>query len=838
LRRLVLGAAVLAVVSGAGAIVQAAGASWRAASAHRRIHAEPLVSGFAGTFTYRNDGFRTGQNLTETTLTPSTVQPGMFGLLFTDAVDGQMYAEPLYVPNVQIPAQGTHNVVYAATELDSVYAFDADQPGPALWQTSFTSLKNGITAVPSSDIGCGDLVPWVGITSTPVIDPATGTLYVLSKTKVTKTDAYRQQLHALDIATGLEKTNSPVTIAATVAGSGDGAVSGLISFDPFLQNDRPALALANGVVYLSFASHCDFRPYHGWILGYDATTLARVVVYNDSPNGIEAGIWQSGCGPGVDTNGDLIAITGNGTFETGLPRVDYGDSFLRLTPGAGTLSVSSFFTPSNEQFLQDNDLDLGSGGNLLLPDQPGPNPHLMVSAGKQGTIFLLNRDDMGGFNAASDQVVQELTSEIGAMFSTPTYWQGVVGTNGLQNMIYTIGVNDFPKMFVVASGQIQIGPASIAQNLFGYPGASPAISANGTTGGILWAIDSEKARVPGPAILYAFDATDLTHELYDSNQSAGDNPGNAVKFTVPTVANGKVYIGTQTQLAAFGLLPSPTPTATASATPTATATATPTPSATATRTATPTATPSATVTPTPTPTPSATATPTPTPTPTTTPTPTATPTTVANAIDVNPKSISFPNEAFADSGEPSKPVKVMVTNRTGVTSVTFLAPTISGGFFVTSNGCVGELAPGASCGLGIAYAPTTMGTQRGTLRINSNAASGQRSVKLKGKGFAPALKIRPKSLDFGLVAGSASSAQTVTLTNLSPVSITLTVAPAATPPYNVTANTCATLAAKGGTCTISVEFDPGSSGEFKGKLEIHDNGAKSPQHIKLRGIAK
>ncbi len=260
-------------------------------------------------FLYRNDNFRTGQNLAETILTPSTVTPSKFGLLFTDAIDAAAYAQPLYVPNVSIPGQGPHNVVYVATENDSVYAFDADGPGPALWHTSFINPAAGITAVPASDIGCGDLVPIIGITATPVIDPLYGTLYVVSKVKLSPGN-YQQQLHALDITTGLEQPNSPVTIAASVPGTGADAVKGIVSFDPLLQQDRPALTLANGVVYLSFASHCDIGPYHGWILGYDETSLAQVVVFNTSPNGDQAGIWESGCGPGVDTNGDLIAITG------------------------------------------------------------------------------------------------------------------------------------------------------------------------------------------------------------------------------------------------------------------------------------------------------------------------------------------------------------------------------------------------------------------------------------------------------------------------------------------------------------------------------------------------
>ena len=559
-------AALVAIISGADMIGHAEIVAGRSRSSHESSAVRALEPGFTGTFLYRNDNFRTGQNLAESILTPSTVNPSKFGLLFVDAIDAAAYAQPLYVPNVAIPNLGTHNVVYVATENDSVYAFDADQPGPPLWQTSFINPALGITPVPSTDLGtCGDLVPIIGITATPVIDPTNGTLYVVSKVKLSPGN-YKQQLHALDITTGLEQPNSPVTITARVPGTEGGRSKGTITFNPLLQHDRPALTLANGVVYLSFASHCDIGVYHGWILGYDEKTLAQEVVYNTTPNGSDGGIWMSGCGLGVDTNGDLIAISGNGSFDTNPPTVDYGDSFLRLTPGGGTMSVTSFFTPLNELLLDDEDLDMGAGGNLLLPTQPGPNPDLMIGAGKVGTLYLVNRDSMGGFNASQDQMVQELPSAVGGMFSTPAYWQGTVPNVGLQNMVYTIGVNDQPKMFVLSNGLLQTPPASTAVNTFGFPGASPVISANGATGGILWAIDSSAWNAAGPAVLHAFDATNLLTELYHSNQFSADNPGPAVKFTVPTVANGSVYVGTQTQLAVFGLFPggrgAPTPTAT------------------------------------------------------------------------------------------------------------------------------------------------------------------------------------------------------------------------------------------------------------------------------------
>ena len=802
-----------------------------------------LEPGYSGTFLYRNDNFRTGQNLAESILTPSTVKPSQFGLLFTDAIDGAAYAQPLYVPNVSIPGLGAHNVVYVATENDSVYAFDADTPGPPLWQTSFINPAAGITAVPATDIGCSDLVPIIGITATPVIDPATGTLYVVSKVKLSP-GSYQQQLHALDITTGLEQPNSPVTIAASVPGTGEDAVKGIVSFDPLLQQDRPALTLANGVVYLSFGSHCDIGPYHGWVLGYDETSLAQVVVFNTTPNGDQAGIWESGCGPGVDTNGDLITVTANGTFDTSTPRINYGDSILRLTPGAGTMSVASFFTPLNELVLDDDDLDMGSGGNLLLPDQPGPNPHLMVGIGKVGTIYLVNRDSMGGFNATTDQMVQELPTAVGGMFSTPAYWQGTLPGVGLQNMIYTIGGADQPKMFVISNGLIQTPPEAASVNYtFGYPGGSPVISANGATGGILWALETSQWNTGGPSILYAFDATNLATELYDSNKFSADHPGLAVKFTVPTVANGSVYVGTQARLAVFGLFPdgrkSPTRTATATATATATPSATPTASVTATSTLTATPTASSTA-PTGTPTPTATGAATPTASVTATvsdtPTPTPSPSPVFATLYAKPTSISFPIQVV---GHASKAANVIVTNTAANVAVALDPPTVSRGFVVTSNNCPSILPAHASCTVAVASAPTVKGKQAGQLHLNSDARFGVRVIKLKGKGVAPKMRARPKSLTFAPVSADAASvAQSITLINDSPAPITFTTAPAATPPFNVTANTCTTIAANGGACTISVEFAPHKHGKYHGILELHDDAANSPQHIKIFGTSK
>ncbi|HUO06680.1 MAG TPA: choice-of-anchor D domain-containing protein [Candidatus Binataceae bacterium] len=795
-----LSVAVLAVLTFLA--IEALSPAWGAPSFDASaIH--PPGSGFTGVFMYHNDNQRTGQNLNETVLTPAGLNAATFGLLFTDSVDGQIYTQPLYVPNVTIPSMGTHNVIFVATELDSVYAFDADAGGDPLWHTSFTNPDAGITAVPSADTLSGDINPWVGITSTPVIDPATNTLYVLSKVKMPG-PIYQQQLHALDITTGLERAGSPTTITATYPGAGDGSVGGVLTFDPLKQNDRPALTLANGIVYLAFASHGDHGPYHGWVLGYNASTLAQSVVWNDTPNGSEGGIWQSGCGAGVDSSGHLYMITGNGTFDVPPPDgPDWGDTFLKLLPGGGTLSVSDFFTPSDQQHLYQFDLDLGSGGNLLLPDQPGPHPHLMLSAGKEGTIYLLDRDSMGGFNSSSDQIVEELPFAIGGLFGTPAYWQGLVG-GVLQQMVYFVGQKDVPKMFTLSGGQLSGTPGSQAAGVkFGFPGASPSISANGTTNGIMWAVDTSAYAVLGPAIVRAFDATDLSNQLYSSDQIAGDAPGPANKFAVPTIANGKVYVGTQTQVAVYGMLATIRTTPTATVSPTATLT--PSPTATATATATPTA----TITP------------------------------VASVLKAQPQSITFKATDFGDTGAQSKPVKVTVTNsrRPGGMPVIFGTPIASNGFIVSFNGCAGALGLGGQCVIQAEFVPTQIGIQSGTLQLIDNA-SNQPQVTLKGTGVSPSIQVRPQSINFGRLAqGGFTAPATVTLTNRSPVSVTIRT-PTASAPFNVVENTCGQLAGGGGSCAIQIEFGPTTSGRFSGSLEIPDNAAGSPQSVKLSGTAK
>jgi hypothetical protein len=500
--------------------------------------------------THHNDNMRTGQNTSESVLTPSSVNSTAFGKLLSLPTDGYVYAQPLYKSNVLIPGQGLRNVLFVATEHDSVYAFDADGVTTTpLWQVSFINPSAGITTVPSGDVVSPDIVPEIGITGTPVIDPQTGTLYVVAKTE--ENGIYFQRLHALDITTGAEKLGGPVVIKASVPGTGNGSSAGTLPFDPLIGNQRAALLLANGVVYIAFASHGDLGSYHGWVLAYGAATLQQVAVFNDTPNGSEGGIWQGGNGPAADSSGNVFVISGNGTFDANAGGVDFGDSFLKLN--ASGLTVMDFFTPFNQAFLSAGDVDLGSSGPLLL-DQPGTaHPHLVLGAGKDGNAYLVDRDNMGHFNAVNNsQIVQTITVSPtvspNEFYGAPAFWE---------NNIYFLAELDVLKAFQLSGGLLSTTPTSQASTVFGRRGASPAISANGSTNGIVWVLDNGAFLASGPAVLHAYDATNVAVELWNSSQAANsrDQAGPAVKFTVPTVANGKVYVGGQGQLTVYGLLP-------------------------------------------------------------------------------------------------------------------------------------------------------------------------------------------------------------------------------------------------------------------------------------------
>jgi len=518
------------------------------------------ANNYPGTFTGRNDTLRTGQNLNEVGLTTGTVNRNQFGKLFSYLVDGYVFAQPLYVQGVSIPNQGLHNVVYVATENDSVFAFDADNNGTGggqLWQKSFLDPANGITTVPQGEVENGNDIPvQIGITATPVIDPAAGlngTLFVIARTKeiTAGVTSYVQRLHALDMATGLEQAGSPVIVQATVSGVGIGSIGGQLSFDPLRENPRTALLLANGTVYISWASLEDILPFHGWVIGYNESTLQQSGVFNTTPNGSEGGIWQSGDGIAADANGNLFVVTSNGTFDASTGGVDYGDSVLKLNAANGVLAIADSFTPFNQASLSSLNWDLGAGGTMLLPDQPGPYPHVMLAGGKGSAIYELNRDFLGGFSATANQNLLTIPTLLSANLEAsgnrggPAYWQG---------QVYFVGSAGLPMQLSLQGGLISTLPIAQSNKLFGYPGGAPVVSANGNNNGIVWALQVDRFFKGSPAILRAFDAANVSRELYNSSNATRDTAGPAVKFTAPTVANGKVYVGTQTELDVYGLL--------------------------------------------------------------------------------------------------------------------------------------------------------------------------------------------------------------------------------------------------------------------------------------------
>lgn len=496
--------------------------------------------------TYHNDNARTGQNLAETVLTPAILSAGQFGRLFSQKVDGAIYAQPLLVTGVLING-AKHNVVYVATEHGSVYAFDAlsNQGANAnpLWHVSFINAAAGVTPVSTiTDISCGDLVPEVVVTGTPVIDVSSRTLYLVANTK--ENGAFYQRLHALDIGTGAEKFGGPVAIQASVPGSGAGSNNGTVSFDALQENQRAGLLMQNGVIYIAWAAHCDIDPYHGWIMAYDAQTLAQLGVWNSTPNGTRGGVWQGGSGLAGDGS-SLFFATGNGTADY---THDTGDSVIRMGLIQKQLVELDQFTAFNQQSLNQADNDLGSGGVLLLPALPsGPHPDLAVAVGKEGRVYLLDRTNLGQFHAGSDNIVQELPGAVGGVYGMPSYWN---------NNVYFGGKWDTLKAFSFnagGSGLLSTVPTSHTTQSFGFPGPTVSISSNGSSNAVVWGLETSAYSSNGQAVLHAYDATNLATELWNSTQnSTKDSPGPAVKFSVPTVANGRVYIGAVNQLSVYG----------------------------------------------------------------------------------------------------------------------------------------------------------------------------------------------------------------------------------------------------------------------------------------------
>jgi hypothetical protein len=574
--------------------------------------------------TYHNDNARSGRNLRESQLSPATVEKDTFGLLFRLKVDSDVYAQPLFLSGVPIGGKA-FDVVYVATERDSVYAFDAGT-GNQLWRTSFLNEPT-VTTMTSTDVSCGNIRPDIGITGTPVIkvdasDLSKSTLYVVAKTKemITGRAVCVQRLHALDVVGGAERPNSPVTIGSQVIGGdvietvsirgsgtgsniprefsqqGDNDRRGNVRFFPLQQNQRPGLLLANDTVYIGWASHCDNTPYHGWLIGYDASTLKLTAVFNSTPSGGRGGIWASGAAPAADLAGNIYFSTGNGTFDSELndqfypSRGNYGDSVVKLavdSPAAPNINgwglrVVDYFTPFDQAQLgvDPEDFDLGSGGVILLDDQPSPLSHLLVLAGKKGVIYVLNRDRMGKFSPDSDvfppfkRTVQRIPvdpsglSVIGdaygmpAQFGSTLFMLGAPRRDKNKTPIGGERGTDTMKAFTIAGSKLVLPPTSQTVTPFAVHTHSPSVSAKEAVGGIVWIITFDETDATNPAILHAYDATNLANELYNSEQVvvAGmprDRAGPGIKFTVPTIANGKVFVGCQGQVTVYGKLAHP-----------------------------------------------------------------------------------------------------------------------------------------------------------------------------------------------------------------------------------------------------------------------------------------
>ncbi|HYV90627.1 MAG TPA: T9SS type A sorting domain-containing protein [Chitinophagales bacterium] len=525
----------------------------------------PLISlSQVSVLTQHNDLARTGANLNETHLSVASVNPSTFGKIFSREVDDQVYTQPLVVSGVNIPNAGKRNVVYVATVNNTVYAFDADDAAnnSSFWQENFTPA--GTAAVKNTDMtgACGgnylDFSGNMGIVGTPVIDTIAQAIYFVSRDKVISTGIFEQWLHAVDITDGSEKLFSPVLITAKYQGSGDGSVNDTITFDPQKQNQRPALTLVNGVIWIAWASHCDWGPYHGWVIGYDAATFEQTYVWMNTPEGYNGGIWMSGQGISADDDGNLYLSTGNGSIgNNGDPAdtINRGESFLKLKPSGSSLKLMSFFTPHNYQYLEDFDVDLGSQGILLVP-----NTHFAISGGKEGKMYVVNRDTMGGVDTV-DHVTEKFDEGSGnQLHGGPVFWH-----SDTADYIYVWAANQYMHAYKVSYNPMQPLdlPAAMTSGVSssqGQQGGMLAISANGSSlgSGILWAtlpLSGDANHETRPGILRAYDADDLSHELWNSQiNPAADSIGGFAKFVCPTIANGKVYIATFSgQLLVYGL---------------------------------------------------------------------------------------------------------------------------------------------------------------------------------------------------------------------------------------------------------------------------------------------
>jgi len=500
--------------------------------------------------TWHNDNFRTGQNTGEAILTPSNVNSASFGLLAKVTVDGKVDAQPLYASAVDVQGKGKHNVLFVATEHDSLYALDADT-GAVLWQRSL--LGAGETT--SDARSCNQVTPEIGITATPAIDRTVGphgTMYVVAMSKDGGGN-YFHRIHAVDLSTGAEQFNGPTVVKATYPGTGDGSANGVVTFDPKQYKERPGLLLLNGTLYTSWGSHCDIRPYAGWMMTYNPTTLAQTAVLDFVPNGSNAAPWNAGAGPAADAAGNVYISLGNGTFDTtltpaGFPnRGDFGNSLVKLALRGSNLTATDYWTMYNSNSESSVDTDLGSGGLMLLPDftdAAGVTRQLVVAAGKDHNVYVADRNAMGHYNASNNSTLyQELPGALpGGEYSSPAYFD---------SHVYFGSVGQNLRSFSVSGAKLVVSPVQTTPTTFGYPGTTPSVSAYGTTGGIVWATENTS-----PAVLHAYDATNVGTELYNSAQAANgrDQIGAGNKFITPTIANGKVYVGAQNSVGIFGLV--------------------------------------------------------------------------------------------------------------------------------------------------------------------------------------------------------------------------------------------------------------------------------------------
>lgn len=503
----------------------------------------PAPQSHTAVTTYRNNNARTGVNSTETWLTPANVNVVTFGKLAAVPVTGAIYAQPLYVPGITAADGNSHNLVFVATEHDQVYAVDAESYS-VVWHKDFLGSTGTVTTLSDSDVNnCPAINPEIGITGTPVIDTSTSTMYLVAATKdISSGDpVFSQTLHALDIRTGQDKI-TPVTISTPPDPNGQ---YGVAQFSPVLNNQRSALLLNQGQVYVAWASNCDIGSYEGWVMSFDAGTLQPSGAWTPSPGGILGGIWMGGSGPAADENGDVYLAVGNGWSDDMSGGSNYGDSVVRLRNSGNQISTVDYFTPFNWQTLLDDDLDLGSGGPVLLPDQPGTtHPHLLAVAGKDVNVFVLDRDNLGHWQANNNnQVVQTFPGDAQAAFSTPAFWNNYIYFGWYLSPVEAFRYNPATQQFATT-------PSSMTPSNGGYPGYFTAISADGSSNGILWAL-----RLGTPADFRAFDALNLGKELWGAEMSPErDDPGTSLTFAVPTVADGRVFVGARGQLDIYGLL--------------------------------------------------------------------------------------------------------------------------------------------------------------------------------------------------------------------------------------------------------------------------------------------